>query len=311
MVQVKNCLHRTTGNFKGAENRVRDDPPWPLKPSKNSPNKTKEPYPLDKKVELTFKYTIPANSRTKPVPSNNDDFYTLQTKRPRGVCVIISNEKFTDHDNREGTDKDEKNLSRTFRYLGYRVEIYQNRKACEILGIFEELKERDFSSHDSLVCCILSHGEEGKVFGSDSRAVELDGIISLITADKCPTLQGKPKLFFIQACRGKVSTKAVAKWDPGFKVQRDDGGATRPVMADFFFGYATPPGFAAFRDIDRGSWYISELCGVFCTHAKFAELKEMHTRVNDNVGTYECDDLKGSKEAPEQRSLLTKDFYFF
>jgi len=81
--------------------------------------------------------------------------------------------------------------------------------------------------------------------------------------------------------------------------------------SDFFFGYATPPGFAAFRDTEHGSWYISELCEVFCTHAKFAELKEMHTKVNNKVGTYTCDDLKGSKEAPEQHSLLTKDFYFF
>ena len=260
---------------------------------------------MQEKVKLTFEYNT-VDSRVKPDTIN--ELYPMQTQRPRGVCVIISNMKFTDHSDREGTDKDEKNLSRTFRFLGYDVEIYQNRKAREILGIFKELQKRDFSKDDSLVCCILSHGEEGKIFGSDSRPVELDDITNLFTAKECPKLQGKPKLFFIQACRGKVPTKAVAKWDPGIKVQADDGGQTRPVMADFFFGYATPPGHAAFRNIDHGSWYISELCQVFCTYAKFAELKEMHTKVNNNVGTY---GWNGTKEAPVQHSLLTKDLYFF
>ena len=141
--------------------------------------------------------------------------------------------------------------------------LYQNRKAREILGIFRELQKRDFSNDDSLVCCILSHGEEGKIFGSDSRAVELDDIKNLFTAKECPKLQGKPKLFFIQACHGKVQTKALAKWDPGYKVQADDDGKTRPNMADFFFGYATAPGHVALHDPAHGSWYISELCEVF------------------------------------------------
>lgn len=279
---------------------------WSRKTSKKSPDKTKKHYPqnVQEKVALTFEYTVSERSRARPDAIN--EVYSLQTQHPRGICVIISNEEFTDHSDREGTKEDEKNLSRTFRYLGYDVEIYRNCKACEIRGVFKELHKRDFSSHDSLVCCILSHGEEGKVFGSDSRAVELDEVTSYFTADKCPKLQGKPKLFFIQACRGKVPTKAVAKWDPGSKVQRDDGGATRPVMADFFFGYATPPGYAALRDTEHGSWYISELCEVY---AKFAELKEMHTKVNKNVGdkTGTCDS-KEVKEAPEQHSRLTKDF---
>ena len=47
---------------------------------------------------------------------------------------------------------------------------------------------------------------------------------------------------------------------------------------------------------------------MFCTYAKSAELKEMHTKVNNNVGKY---GWKGVKETPVQCSLLTKDLYFF
>lgn len=235
--------------------------------------------------------------------------WTLSDQTSHDICVIISNMKFTDHLGQEGTEKDEKNLSRTFRYLGYDVVIYQNRKAWEILGIFRELQKRDFSNDDSLVCWILSHGEEGKIFRSDSRAVELDDIKNLFTAKECPKLQGKPKLFFIQACRGKVQTKAVAKWDPGCKVQADDGGKTRPNMADFFFGYATAPGHVAFRDPAHGSWYISELCQVFVPMQSLLSwsrcIQKLITMLVNNYGQ------EGEKEAPEQHISLVKDLSFF
>ena len=221
-----------------------------------------------------------------------------------GTCVIVSNKKFTDHLDRPGTEKDEQNLFVTFQYLGYDVELYQNCKAREIEGIFEKLYLRDFSNDDSLVCCILSHGEEGRVFGSDSRAIELDRITSLFTGRKCPQLKHKPKLFFIQACRGKAPTEVIAKDDHG--IQPDDGRI--PEQAHFFFGYATPPGYKALRDTSLGSWYISELCEVFCTYATFSSLQDMHTKVVDNVCEKESD--FGTKEAPEDQNRLRRTLYF-
>lgn len=69
-------------------------------------------------------------------------------------------------------------------------------------------KLRDFSQHpghamaDCTVVCILSHGEEGYIFGADGRKFELDAIFQLFDNTCCPDLRGKPKLFIIQACRG-------------------------------------------------------------------------------------------------------------
>lgn len=105
--------------------RVKADWSWPLKPYKTSPDKTKKHFPqnMQEKVKLTFEYDT-VGPCVKPDTINE----LYQTKRPHGI-VIISNMKFTDHLGQEGTEKDEKNLSRTFRYLGYDVVIYQNRKA--------------------------------------------------------------------------------------------------------------------------------------------------------------------------------------
>ena len=236
---------------------------------------------------------------------------------PHGICVVINNKKFPAHPVREGTEIDEKNLSKTFRYLGYNVEVYRDCKARGIKTIFRGLQARNFDRHDSFVCCILSHGDDGKIIGSDSLPVELDYIRSLFTAtDKCPTLKGKPKMFFIQACRLKPATEVVKKCDRGFKTGNTHDGrelvdtGTRPAEADFFFGYAAPRGNLALRNEAEGSWYVSELCRVFCTFATFTKLQDMITKVKENVGTGYDDDAYG-KQAPTNEDGLGKEVYFF
>ena len=96
---------------------------------------------------------------------------------PHGIAVIINNKKFEPStsnpslklDKRAATDTDEKNLSRTFRFLGYNVEMYREPKAEEMLKIFEKItsvRSAELANHDSFVCCILSHGKEGKIIAS-------------------------------------------------------------------------------------------------------------------------------------------------
>ena len=70
------------------------------------------------------------------------------------------------------------------------------------------LKLQQFSQHpghqaaESTVVCILSHGEEGYIFGADGKKFELDAIFELFDNTSCRHLLGKPKIFIIQACRG-------------------------------------------------------------------------------------------------------------
>ena len=49
----------------------------------------------------------------------------------------------------------------------------------------------------SFVCVLLSHGVENMLYGTDG-AVELNELTGLFRGDRCATLVGKPKLFFIQ-----------------------------------------------------------------------------------------------------------------
>jgi len=53
------------------------------------------------------------------------------------------------------------------------------------------------------VLCILSHGSQGSIYGTDGEEIEIDKIMEQFDGKNCPALKDKPKLFFIQACQGR------------------------------------------------------------------------------------------------------------
>jgi len=64
---------------------------------------------------------------------------------------------------------------------------------------------------DCFVCCVMSHGEEGHVFGSDGLPVLIKDMMSPFKP--CPQLTGKPKIFLIQACQGKTTQQQGKTFD--------------------------------------------------------------------------------------------------
>ena len=241
---------------------------------------------------------------------------------PHGIALIINNEVFKKQSKREGTEIDEKNLVQTFRYLGYTVEVHRNCESKKILDIMEDIRQRDHSSYDSFVCCILSHGKAGQIFGSDSVMISLEDITIKLNGDSCKSLASKPKVFFMQACRGtlkdtgvridadddEMEAEPLVVSDSGTRVMTDSD-TKIPDAADFYFGYATPLGHVAWRDLDNGSWYISELCKSLASYAKYANLDDIMKITNRQVGeVYSNVDYK---QSPEATTRLRKDVFFF
>lgn len=97
----------------------------------------------------------------------------------------------------------------------------------------------DYSDCDCFVMIVLSHGEMGILY-SRNAPYKPDVLWSPFTADRCPTLAGKPKLFFIQACQGD-------KLDGGVTMRTETDGHPDesyriPSQADFLICYSTVPG---------------------------------------------------------------------
>uniref|UniRef100_A0A8C3S2R3 Caspase-8 n=1 Tax=Chelydra serpentina TaxID=8475 RepID=A0A8C3S2R3_CHESE len=138
---------------------------------------------------------------------------------------------------------------------------------AEIKNLMQEWRSsKDHRDRDCFVCCILSHGESGLVYGTDEQEVPIRTIMSYFTARQCPQLAEKPKLFFIQACQGKEIQQAVYieadAQNPDLLPiqQRVSPSESIPEEADFLLGMATVDGYASFRHIQHGTWYIQALC---------------------------------------------------
>ena len=232
--------------------------------------------------------------------------YKMAHDRTHGFAVIISNTNFKNpEEKREGNQEDEDNLSKTFQYLGYTVVIYQDCDSKEMVDVLNTIAQStaELEGHDSFVCCILSHGKEGEIVAVDGKCVKLENITSPIK--ECKALSGKPKMFFIQACRGTMSDKGIV-----CDGDCEDSMLKIPKEADFFFGYATPRGYTAKRNWSDGSYYITALCETFCQDAKHASLVQMHTMTNNKVATGNYG-TNGTKQISVFESQLRKLVYFF
>ncbi|NP_001033059.1 caspase-3 isoform X1 [Monodelphis domestica] len=231
-----------------------------------------------------------------------------------GLCIIINNKNF--HPNtgmsfRSGTDVDAASLSDTFRSLKYEVRIKNDLTCNEITELLNSVSKEDHSQRSSFICVILSHGEEGVIFGTD-RSVELKRLTCFFRGDKCRSLTGKPKLFIIQACRGTELDCGV-ETDSG--TDEDIACQKIPVEADFLYAYSTAPGYYSWRNSKDGSWFIQALCAVLKQHAHKLEIMQILTRVNRKVATefesYSLDiSFHAKKQVPCIMSMLTKELYF-
>ena len=92
--------------------------------------------------------------------------------------------------------------------LDFEVKTYQNLSRDKMAKKLQKVAKRtDLSQYDCLVVCLMSHGEQGAVCGTDGRTLEINEIQSYFYASNCPSLAGKPKMFIIQACQGNKPLK--------------------------------------------------------------------------------------------------------
>ena len=205
----------------------------------------------DKDTEITT--IIPQTTSTiEPPKPGLVGFYPMKGKR-HGVALIINNKIFQSecHDPRIGTDRDEYNLIETWRFLGYHIVVLRDCSTTEMKYTFNKIDEllgnvKDVD-HDSFVCCILSHGSEGQVYGSDSQPIKWRDIKQEIA--RSAILEGKPKLFFIQACQGGDYGGKPIEVD---RIKPDGDKIIISDRSDFHMSWASVDGDQSFRDTITG-----------------------------------------------------------
>lgn len=289
-------------------------------------------------------YSPPSETVVRPTRPRRDSIqcYKMDAS-PCGVCLIINNinfEKASELNDRKGSNIDCDKLEKRFKGLNFEVTVKRNLKSKRIRHEMASLAKKDHSTYDCCVVIILSHGTEashnrfpGAVHGVDGPAVPIQIITNYLNGQNCPSLQGKPKLFFIQACGG-------GEKDIGFEVSPDDvqpsiGGiddemdaipmssssdslstasdeldarASLPTPSDILVSYSTFPGYVSWRDTEAGSWYVENLDRVLEENAITDDLVTMLMLVNDAVSQISAKGLY--KQMPGSFNFLRKLLYF-
>ena len=253
--------------------------------------------------------------------------------RSRGFALIFSITRFADPSikPRVGGNIDADNLEKTFTQLGYDVLVYRDDQ-CTAMGIeviFENIKRMYCMAskyppqHDSFICCISSHGvkETGEEFivpydynvADVQPRVHLAKLSHMINAHNCPVLAAKPKLFFIQACRGVELPGMVRANVADSNTETDD---TEEIHedSDFLFSYSTRVSNKSVRDKLAGSWYIQELCQLLQSDAaKRKDICTLITEVHRRVVANHKDHFQGTwfRQCPEVTHTLRLLFYFY
>ena len=233
---------------------------------------------------------------TKANFNNYDTTYQMDKKR-HGVAFIVNIETFTDckkYPKRDGSNHDVEALRRVFENLQYDISIFQDLTLKQYLKEQKAIQRLAHSNYDSFFCVIMSHGNKNnQVIFSDCKPLLKDYIVREFSPRYCKGLEGKPKIFIFQACRGTLGgdnqlKKEESQKTIGIELLVDivnfigESKPQRPLYTtdvsednlDTFIGDSTIDKFVSFRSPTMGTFFIQSFCSVMqnCSNLEFQHI---------------------------------------
>ncbi|XP_075542893.1 caspase-7-like [Dermacentor variabilis] len=252
-----------------------------------------------------------SSSELRVVPATDlkhgDNIYSM-VHSPRGLCIIINNCDFGGlADRRDGSEIDVRRMEALFKAFHFNCIVRHNLSASDMKALLSwAAQSKQQEGADCLVVILMSHGDRDTIDGSDGEHLYLEkDVYTLFNNQSCEALQRKPKLFFIQACRGSKfdsGTSSSIVYDTADAKQIEVSESVSPsperiaTWSDMYIAYATIPGYTALKNNERGSWFLSAVYTVFSEHASTMHLEKLMHRVQDAVMRWSSHD--GSKQTP-------------
>ncbi|TRY74484.1 hypothetical protein TCAL_01321, partial [Tigriopus californicus] len=261
---------------------------------------------------------VPSHQRAirRVMPAIEEDCYNTKHEE-RGLCLILEHDEFRPQlnmSNRKGSEMDLKALTSLFNRMGFNVNVQRNLPYGEISKLLARVAAMDHSKSDCFAMAVLSHGSEGIMYAFDA-AYPTQKLWEPFTADKAPTLAGKPKLLFLQACQGSMMDEGIKVTKATPDIQYDSFASYKmPVHTDFLIAHSTITGYYSWRNTVQGSWFIQSLIKVMDHCRDHRDLLSMLTLTHKLVSSeYESSSsyshLSEKKQTPFLYSTLTYKLY--
>lgn len=194
---------------------------------------------------------------------------------PRGL-VHVFNYKFDGQGKkweRLGAEHDSTRLRTTFTKMGYETRLHENLKYQDTMAMLTSIcRSRQLMDLDALIFFFLTHGKDPYTFyTNDQNEVNLFNVRGLFTDSQCPAMKGKPKIFFMNYCRGDKMER------------RELDTVTDESPNDMATIHAAAEGIMAIRSPSRGTHFVDHLCHVLTNYSRSRELRELYCILREEM----------------------------
>ncbi|XP_066535011.1 caspase a-like [Hoplias malabaricus] len=209
-----------------------------------------------------------------------------KSKRKR-LALLINNVEFHSADmKRNGALRDEENMEKLLRALGYHVVKHSNLSGKQMDDALKSFAARpEHSESDSTFVVIMSHGKRDAILGvrfgpeNLNDVLPVDNIYTHLNTANCQALIDKPKVILIQACRGNENGGAWVSDSEADNAWDMESDAWRHKEKDFISLLSCTPDTKSYRHRENGSLFIGFLVEIFNANAHKDHIEELFRQV--------------------------------
>lgn len=204
----------------------------------------------------------------------------------RGYALIINNDVFYNDlfYCRKESENDLANMQRVFYDLGFDVIVKRDKTVSEMKTIMTEFAQKDHSDRDCFVCVVMSKGSEQGIEGVNGEFVTSSDLINPFR--DVPTLNGKPKIFIIQADGNENASplQLSSFFDQQISDKCNDSTNSRPT--DILVYFSSVYFYRKWLDPEYRSCAIDLLARLIKENANQEHLVSIMSKVNEQVARY-------------------------
>ncbi|KAH8337421.1 hypothetical protein KR059_009589 [Drosophila kikkawai] len=238
--------------------------------------------------------SLDAQGSLSSIAASSSKTSLAKSKLKPARVYIFNNERFeTKNEFRTGSAHDVKALRSTFERLKCKVEVITDATLATVKRTVKTLETKDFGDKSALVLVFLSHGTRHDRLAAkdDDYSLDYDVVFPIL---RNRTLKDKPKLLFVQACKG-------ANELGGFMT---DAAQPNGSPNEILKCYSTYEGYVSYRTED-GTPFIRTLCEALDKSGKTSDIDAIMTNVRRVVKSQTKDG-----QIPSVTSTLTSKYVF-
>ncbi|KAL2807003.1 caspase-4 isoform alpha precursor, partial [Daubentonia madagascariensis] len=251
------------------------------------------------------------------------EIYPIKEKTDRTrLALIICNTEFDHLVPRNGAALDVTGMKGLLEGLGYSVDVKEKLTARDMESVLRAFAARpEHKSSDSTFVVLMSHGILDGICGTmhsegTSDVLPYDTIFQIFNNRNCLSLKDKPKVIIVQACRGANRGEVWVRDSPEASAAsssrspenlEEDAVRKTHVEKDFIAFCSSTPHNVSWRDITKGSLFITQLITCFQKYSWCCHLQEIFRKVQQS---FETPGVQAQMPTIERLSM-TRYFYLF